>query len=34
VPTGRIVGPGEMPVVDPLGPAFAIPGGIWADREA
>lgn len=30
---GRVVGPDALPVVDPLGPVFAVPGGIWADPE-
>jgi hypothetical protein len=34
VPAGRSAGPDALPVVDPLGPVFAIPGGIWADPEA
>jgi hypothetical protein len=24
----------HLPVVDPLGPAFAVPGGIWAEPES
>ena len=31
---GRAGAPDELPVVDPLGPAFAVPGGIWAEPEA
>jgi hypothetical protein len=34
LPTGRPVGSDALPVVDPLGPVFAVPGGIWADPEA
>ena len=31
---GRTGGPEELLIVDPLGPVFAVPGGIWADPEA
>jgi hypothetical protein len=31
---GHPVGPDVLPVVDPLGPAFAVPGGIWAEPES
>ena len=34
IPAGRVVGPDAILVVDPLGPVFAVPGGIWADPEA
>jgi len=34
IPAGRSVGHDAIPVVDPLGPVFAVPGGIWADPEA
>jgi hypothetical protein len=34
IPAGRAVGPEAILVVDPLGPVFAVPGGIWADPES
>jgi hypothetical protein len=34
IPAWRAVGLDAIPVVDPLGPVFAVPGGIWADPEA
>ena len=31
---GRTTGPEVISFVDPIGPVFAIPGGIWSEREA
>lgn len=31
---GWMVGPDALAAVDPLGPAFAVPGGIWSEPDA